>query len=270
VQSDAPLVRPVLRLAAVPWRYFKWRAIRRALSDPGVLGSFAEKRPLPPGFGNFLDERMVEYPAVLSRLAGMSPSRILDAGSALNFETILDHPSIAGHHLTIMTLAHEADCFYERNHDYVFGDLRRTFFRDDTFDAVVSISTLEHVGFDTSLYGVESASPQPRPDDYLLAVDELHRVLKPGGKCMITVPCGRRAFHGFLQIFDDGELERLIDRFRPRSAEVVFYRHHPAGWALCEGFDEVRDAGYSSYLVEGRLAVTRPGAEAIAVMDLEK
>jgi SAM-dependent methyltransferase len=257
-------------LAAIPWRQLKWRQIRRAVGDPVLLASFAEKRPLPPGYGKFLDERMVEYPAVLSRLTGRAHSRILDAGSALNFEPILDHPTLAKHHLTIMTLAHEENCFHERNHDYVYGDLRNTFFRDDTFDAVVSISTLEHIGLDTSIYGVAADAARPAPDEYLKAIDELRRVLKPGGRCLMTVPCGRRAVLGFLQIFDRDQLDTLVRRFAPTEVETTYYRHLPTGWALAGGFDDVADAGYSSYLVPGPFDARRPGAEAVAVIDLKK
>ncbi|MGZ6123966.1 MAG: class I SAM-dependent methyltransferase [Myxococcales bacterium] len=258
----------LLRLAAIPWRRLKWQRIRRTLADRELLRCFAEKRPLPPGYGRLLDERIVEYPAVLSRLAQLPPGRIFDAGSALNFAPILEHPLLSRHHLTIMTLAPEKNCFHDKNVDYVYGDLRHTLFRDESFDAVVSISTLEHIGLDTTPYGVEA--DKLAPDDYLDAVGELARVLKPGGKCLITVPAGKRAILGFMQILDQAQIEALIHRFRPTAAETIYYRHLPSGWAQCAGFEEVRDAGYSSYLVQERFVPRRPGAEAVAVIALQK
>lgn len=76
-----------------PWArgYLEYKAktIKRILLD----GSFNTDN-LKPGYGFRLDERVIEYPWFFSRLPA-GPGRLLDAGSVLNFEYILDHPGLA-------------------------------------------------------------------------------------------------------------------------------------------------------------------------------
>src|SRR6266576_4374690 len=57
------------------------------LGDPGLLVPFTSGAQLPDGYGVGFDERVVEYPWLLTRKFG---GRVLDAGSALNHEHLLD------------------------------------------------------------------------------------------------------------------------------------------------------------------------------------
>src|ERR1700756_4062168 len=106
---------------------------------------------LPPGFGHKLDERLVEYPWLFSRLPDGS-GELLDAGSVLNHDFILSHERLVGKKITIMTLAPEGRSFWDRGINYVYGDLRQTYFRDDYFDYIVCVSTLEHIGLDNQRF----------------------------------------------------------------------------------------------------------------------
>src|SRR4030088_2822748 len=56
------------------------------------------------GFGYKLDERLVEYPWLFSRLPD-GPGALLDAGSVLNHDFILSHSRLQSKNITIMTLA---------------------------------------------------------------------------------------------------------------------------------------------------------------------
>ena len=166
--------------------HYKFRELKRVLSGP------FDPNHLPPQYGLWLDERMVEYPWFLSRLPA-GPGRLLDAGSVLNYDLLLQHPKLREKELTIMTLAPEADCFWHYGVSYVFGDLRETGFRDSHFDAIACISTLEHVGLDNTLpYTGVAGKKENDPASCLAAVRELRRILKPGGPAFITVPYGRR------------------------------------------------------------------------------
>jgi SAM-dependent methyltransferase len=232
-----------------PWR-FGFREYERqywsnAIKEPARLAVFRRSAPLPKGYAYRLGPRAVEIPWVIARLPEQ-PARILDAGSALNFEPVLKHPVIANKKITIATLAPEENCFWELGVEYVFEDFRHLYFRDDVFDVITSISTLEHIGMDNTRYAgkIESARRHD-PADLFVAVKELKRVLKPGGVMYVTVPFGRYEDHGWLQQFDARLLDQLIETFAPvRSAETI-YHYDPAGWALsdrtacaeCEYFD---------------------------------
>ncbi len=185
---------------------------------------------LPDGYGFRIDERIVEYPWLFGRLP-VEPGVLLDAGSVLNFDFLLDHLSLRKKQIHICTLAPESDCFWQKGVSYLFDDLRRLPYRDGLFDWVVSLSTLEHVGMDnTLLYTTDPTKKESQLRDYLLAVAELNRVLKPGGTLYVSVPFGRARTHGFLQIFDQSKIEEMVCAFAPSACSMEYFLYHPDGW----------------------------------------
>jgi SAM-dependent methyltransferase len=265
-----------------PWRagYTEHRAhtITQILADPEMLATLAEGRPLPPRYGVRVDARCVEIPWVLSRLLP-EDRLVLDAGSALNHEFVVGSALMAGRRLHVLTLAPEKRAFWTLGVSYLYGDLRRTALRDDYFDAVACISTIEHVGMDNEYYaeGREAARPGASTD-HLEAVKELRRVLRPGGRLLITFPFGRYENHGWFQQLDAGMVDGLREAFAPaRSAEHLF-RYGPDGWqrsdrascAGCEFFD-VRASRY----FDPRSSLDFPpdgraGEQAVACLELQK
>jgi hypothetical protein len=67
---------------------------------------FKEGLQLSNRHGEFIDERVVEYPWFISRL-NEEKTRLLDAGSILNYSYILQHPKIKNKDITIITLEPE-------------------------------------------------------------------------------------------------------------------------------------------------------------------
>jgi SAM-dependent methyltransferase len=198
---------------------------------------------LPPGYGFRLDERIVEYPWLFSRLPS-GPGTLLDAGSVLNFAWLIDHPKVRDKRLHICTLAPESQCFWRRGVSYVFDDLRRLPYRDGWFDWVVCVSTIEHIGMDnTQLYTADAERRENRPEDGLIAMRELRRVLKPGGTLFLTAPYGRAANHGWLQVFDGRGIEMLTAAFAPSSSKASYYRYDAKGWHSSNAA-ETADATY--------------------------
>jgi hypothetical protein len=80
------------------------------------------------------------------------PGRLLDAGSALNHEFLLERGALASKGIHIATLSPEAECFWHRGVSYIFEDLRELPVFDCIYDIVVSVSTIEHVGCNNSFY----------------------------------------------------------------------------------------------------------------------
>ena len=80
---------------------FKFQYIKRAINNQEIMKKFENSESLPENYGHALDERVVEYPWVLSRTSFSSGNNFLDAGSALNFKEILEFPSLKMKKITI-------------------------------------------------------------------------------------------------------------------------------------------------------------------------
>lgn len=159
--------------------------MRSAIADPALLDCFATGAPLPPGYGQGLDERLVELPWVLANLPP-GDALLLDAGSSLNHRFLLEQPVLCAKRLHIVTLAPEEECFRGRGISYVYDDLRSLPFRDELYDVIVCVSTIEHVGCDNAFYGAPGQSGSL--EDFQGVMRELWRVLRPGGTVLLTVP----------------------------------------------------------------------------------
>jgi hypothetical protein len=113
---------------------------------------------------SFLNERAVEISIARWFLAG-DPGRLLEVGN------VLSHYGIHGH-----TVLDKYEVVPGVLNDDIVG-----FAPDAPFDTVVSISTLEHVGWDEV----------PRhPEKVFDAVDTVVKCVADGGRVLVTVPVG--------------------------------------------------------------------------------
>ncbi len=239
---------------------YRNHTISRALDR----ASFSSDK-LPNGFGTFLDERIVEYSWLFSRLPAQ-PQKILDAGSVLNLDFVIRRPELRNKKLTVSTLAPEPECHWWRHISYTYEDLRDASFRDGYFDSIVCLSTLEHVGMDTSAYtGNAEGETAPSESNWRGFIQELHRVLKPGGTLFLSVPVGKSADLGWLQVFDVGGVEEIAALFSPKARRDHFFRYTPTGWSTSSQ-KGISGAGYA------RSSTFQPviAAEAIACLEWVK
>lgn len=245
------------------------RTLRDVCTDETIRATMLESAPLPAAYGRGMEERVVEYPWVLSRLPS-DAELVLDAGSTFNFPWLLDLPVLRTRRIVIYTLAPEGVVSVPRV-SYVYGDLRDTVLRDATFDAVACISTLEHIGMDNARY---AAGEEGRPGGgYAPALEELRRVLRPGGSLLLTVPFGRPADLGWLRVFGSADLDDVVEAFGGDVRAREVFRHDPSrGWARSTeaaaadaSFGGIGERGSSS---EGRGRVIGTMAGAVACLHL--
>ena len=220
-----------------PWSagYWEYREhfINNVLQDKGLCQRFKDNQPLPPNYGPRLDERVVEYPWIISKLTH-KPTHLLDAGSTLNFPYILDLPLMSKKSVIVYTLAPEG-VISRPNVSYIYGDLRNTLLKDELFHEIVCISTLEHIGLDnTLLYTRNSDYNESNLYAYRQVMCEFKRLLAPGGQLLLTVPYGQYQNLGWLQQFDAQLLNDAIAAFDGHLQNLVFYRYTPAGWHLAD------------------------------------
>jgi SAM-dependent methyltransferase len=259
-------IKKYLASGSRPWTLgyneYKGMVLRHVLIDKEVLDCFLHNRALPIRYGLRLDERLVEYPWVLARL-DVAERLLLDAGSTLNFSYILDLPALKCRSVVIYNLSPE-DVVRRDKVSYIYGDLRHTILKDECFDEIVCISTLEHVGMDnTFLYSKDLRFKECIRDDYRDVVTEFKRLLKPRGKLYITVPYGRYENHGWLQQFDKKMVATVVDVFGGSASTIAYYKYSDDGWQVgdadacdeCSYFDIHHRSGYEPDYVAAARAV---------------
>ena len=271
---------------SVGYTEYKEEFIQKAIEDPAFNRDIREGKQLPEGYGYRLDERCLEIPWVLANL-GTQSGRLLDAGSSLNFEYILKSAAISKLKTTIITLAPEEFSFPNLGVSYVYDDLRNLPFKDDWFDNICCISTIEHVGMDNSLYtGDKENEGIVRDNDHhskktrglKQGISELKRILKPGGILYISFPFGKYEDHEFFQQFDAELIDVLINTFEPSKHKETIFRYDPSGWVLSdrEGCKECRYFNvHTSKYFDPNSTIEYPsdytaGVRAVALLELKK
>jgi SAM-dependent methyltransferase len=224
----------------------------RQLDDAVVLGLGARQRrerirwlQAPPA----TDERVVEIPWVLSRLR--KEGRVLEVGYAFAEPAYLGGLLRAGVELVGVDLATRD----VEGMETVVADVRDLPFADESFDQILLVSTLEHVGADNTVYGL-AAEADARSRH--AALRELGRVLRRGGSLLVTVPLGEPGDHGWFRQEDESGWTKLFAEAGFFVEELEAYELTGEGWRAAPTFatDGVR------YGERG------PGASAVLCVDL--
>lgn len=105
------------------------------------------------------------------------------------------------------------------NLNVIQGDITQTSFPDDFFDVITAVSTIEHIGL--TRYG----DPAYKDGDKK-AMAEIFRILKVGGRVIMTVPFGERNIFYHKNIpshrtYDLPSLKELFSEFEIEKMEFV-------------------------------------------------
>ncbi|MCK5044577.1 methyltransferase domain-containing protein [Candidatus Parcubacteria bacterium] len=212
----------------------KFVDIKKNINDPTIIEKFKNAAALPKGYGESFDERAVEYSWAISKIP-LEPGSFLDAGSALNVKEVLNHSVFDNKKITILNLNPEPTCFWQKGISYVFEDLRNMPFKDNHFDCITCVSTLEHVGMDNTPYMNDLKYKEENVFDFTKAILELKRVLKNNGKVLITVPFGAYQNYGWFQQFDSNLINKILTAFQPSHHKISYYKYEKNGWDISDG-----------------------------------
>ncbi|MBI4656796.1 MAG: class I SAM-dependent methyltransferase [Elusimicrobia bacterium] len=92
------------------------------------------------------------------------------------------------------------------NFSSVIGNICQMPFKDESFDLIISISTIEHIGI--SSYGMTAF-----PEGDAKAIKEILRCLKPNGLFYLTVPFGGTQTTAWQRIYNSQSLNSLLRDF---------------------------------------------------------
>lgn len=148
--------------------------------------------------------RRWEYPFVLARLEGLEGDSFLDGGSGFTFFPFVVAQRLRANRVICVDSDDLSRLYHEAIADgpveFRRGDLRRLPLRDAEVSAAYSVSVLEHIG------------------DFDPIVDELHRVLAPGGLLIVTFDLSLDGLSDIPLDHAEELIAKLSKRFEPLEA----------------------------------------------------
>lgn len=202
-----------------PQFHLRWRWLARALERfprlksrlAGFLRGALEKVFAP---AMVTTERVTEYPFVFQNLDGVG-GPVLDVGCCTSRLPI----ALASRGFRVIGIDVTPYPYRHPNFRAVCGDAMRLPFATGSFGAVLTVSVTEHIGL--GHYGDPTAEHGDQA-----AVGEIARVLRPGGRAIITVPFGRAMTDGCQRVYDRPRLHRLM---APLETQRIEYASSRAG-----------------------------------------
>jgi O-antigen chain-terminating methyltransferase len=211
----------------------------RALDDALARATLARTQGIRPRELHapaWSDERLIEIPWVLARYRG--ERRVVDIGYANAAPAYLEALAAAAPGDVVGLDPVEARIEGIRS---VIGDLRAMPFPDASFDVLLCISTIEHVGRDNRVYGADDERDE---SGIPLALREIRRVLAPEGRALLSVPTGAKEDHGWFVQLPATTWRGLFADAGLQVAEEEVYALGADGWRAAAG--DAEDARYSA------------------------
>lgn len=207
-----------------PQYHIRWRGLACALDRfPRVKARLAGsvrallQKVFDPGM--VTTERVVEYPFIYQNLVAVT-GPILDIGCAHSGLPI----ALASCGYRVIGIDFLPYPYRHPNLRAVRGDAMRCPFAAGSFGAVLAISAIEHIGL--GHYGDPTAGPGDRE-----VVREIARILRPGGRAIITVPFGRALTDDFMRVYDPPRLQALLAPLSPLRVQYAMSRE--GLWTPC-------------------------------------
>ncbi|MGH9976484.1 MAG: class I SAM-dependent methyltransferase [Nitrososphaeraceae archaeon] len=181
--------------------------------------------------GGVTPDRHAEYDFVLRNLLSLDiKAKILDVGcSSLAFSSKISKFSRNRSEIIGIDLINEVDSL---GFPLAIMDAMNMGFKDRSFDQVICLSAMEHIGLDNDGVGANHKDLNHRINGDALAMKEIWRVLKDKGTLILTVPYGRLIIkqQGY-RVYHKESLSILTNMFLAVKKE--FYGLRKGKWTKC-------------------------------------
>jgi 2-polyprenyl-3-methyl-5-hydroxy-6-metoxy-1,4-benzoquinol methylase len=185
-----------------------------------------------------VNERIVEIPHVYRALARLEPgAKVADVGAAESL--VAFSLALLGYDVTAVDL---------RPYPFEHPRLRSVttpieeWEHDGTFDAIICLSTIEHVGL--GAYGEE-----PKDDRAdIAAMRRMHELTAPGGLLVLTTRLGQPGVDELERTYDKAGLDELLEGWNVEELTVV-RREDEKTWTLADGKPSDEDGAEQVALV---------------------
>ena len=207
-----------------PQYHLRWRGVVNFLDRvPWIKNRLANvvrpvlRRIFEPGM--VTTERVLEYPFVFQNLQAIT-GPVLDLGCCSSRLPI----ALASRGIHTIGIDVNPYPYRHPNLQPLRGDILRRPFATRSIGAVLAVSVIEHIGI--GHYG----DPLTEGGD-VEAVKEIARVLRRGGRALITVPYGVAMTDHFQRVYDPARLRALL---QPLATGEIEYAWSRAGlWTPC-------------------------------------
>jgi len=177
---------------------------------------------------SYIDERAVEIPWVINSLKGKE-GILLDVGCSLNHDYIVNELKNFNK-IHFLNLYKEKNNFSNRVITYKIENICHNSYSSNYFDVITCISTLEHIGYDNSMYNLNNYNFDKRKTNFFLAIKEIKRILKPGGYFFFSVQFGKSMNFKKLHKFNYKKILNLKKYFLPKKCIFKFFKYENFSW----------------------------------------
>ena len=177
-----------------------WRVLQKI--EPWLVKAYRGLREPPAP--NAKGDRDIEYSWIAANMPA-GPGHALDFGCGPGWLGLM--AARRGFEVTAVDLRPIAWHYKHPELRFLQQDIMESDFPAEHFDLVINCSAIEHVGL-SGRYGTDTS----RSEGDMEAMAVLHRITKPGGTMLLTIPVGRdKVWSPYHRIYGNERLPKLLN-----------------------------------------------------------
>ena len=156
---------------------------------------------------NLKGERDIEY-SFLAYNMKEEKGNALDFGCGASYTSLM--ACRKGYNVTAIDLTDVKWYYRHPKLKFVRGDILKAELKNESYDLILNISSIEHVGLKGRFDTAEAIS-----DGDLLAMKRMWELLKPGKIMILTLPIGKeRVFYPFHRVYGQKRFYKIIEGYK--------------------------------------------------------